>query len=77
MSEDYIPLKSFKSLGLWSPNRYELDLLNEVLNIDFGQEGAKVSEVNVGGQNDHPGSNSCARGQLSWQIIFSTSNFDL
>ena len=32
------------------PNRYEIDLLNEVLNIDFGQEAAKISEVKVGGQ---------------------------
>ena len=53
MSEDYIPLKSFKSLGLWSPNRYELDLLNEVLNIDFGLEAAKISEVKVGGQKKY------------------------
>ena len=26
-----------------------MDLLNEVLNIDFGQEAAKISEVKVGG----------------------------
>ena len=31
------------------PNRYEEDLLNEVLNIGFGQEDAKISEVKVGG----------------------------
>ena len=49
MSEDYIPLKSFKSLGLWSPNRYEIDLSNEILNIDFGNGDAKKSEVKVGG----------------------------
>ena len=36
-----------KSLGLWSPNRYEIDLSNEVLNIDFSQEAAKIS-VKVG-----------------------------
>ena len=29
-------------------NRYEIDLSNEVLNIDFGQGAAKISEVNVG-----------------------------
>ena len=39
----------FKSLGLWSPNRYEIDLSNEVLDIDFGQGAAKISEVKVGG----------------------------
>ena len=36
--------KSFKSLGLWSPNRYEIDLLNEVLNIDFDWGAARISE---------------------------------
>ena len=40
---------SFKSLGLCSPNKYEVDLSNEVLNIDFGQGAAKISEVKVGG----------------------------
>ena len=29
--------------------RYEADLLFEVLNIDFSQEAAKISEVKVGG----------------------------
>ena len=29
-------------------NRYEMDLSNEVLNIDFGQGAAKISEVKVG-----------------------------
>ena len=31
------------------PNRYDIDISNEVLNIDFGQEAAKTSEVKVGG----------------------------
>ena len=48
MSQEYIPEKSFKSLGLWSPNRYETDLLVNGLNIDFGQKAAKISEVKVG-----------------------------
>ena len=43
-----MPAKSFKSLGLWSPSRYEVDLLYEVLNIDFGQGAAKISEVKFG-----------------------------
>ena len=44
-------LKSpFKSLGLWSPNRYETDLLNEVLNIDFSQGTADISKVKDGGR---------------------------
>ena len=40
-------------LGLCSTNRYEIDLSNEVLNIDFGQEAAKISEVKVGGQKKY------------------------
>ena len=31
-----------------TPNRYEINLLNEVINIDFGQGAAKISEVKVG-----------------------------
>ena len=48
LSKDNIPYKLFKSLGLWYPNRYEIDLSNEVLNIDFGQGAAKISEFKVG-----------------------------
>ena len=44
-----MPQKSFESLWLLSPNRYEIDLSNEVLNVDFGQEAEKISEVKVGG----------------------------
>ena len=33
---------------LWFPNRYEIDLSNEVLNIDFVQGAAKIPEVKVG-----------------------------
>ena len=53
LSQDYIPLESFRNLGLWSPNRYEIDLSNEVVNIDFNQEAAKISEVKVGGRKKH------------------------
>ena len=38
-----------KTLDLWSPNRYEIDLSYEILNIDFGQGSAKISEVKHGG----------------------------
>ena len=48
MGQDYIPQKLFKSLRLLSPNRYEMDLLNEALIINFGQGTAKISEVKVG-----------------------------
>ena len=30
-----------------------MDLLNEVLNIDFGQGAAKISEVKVGGRKKY------------------------
>ena len=53
MNHHYTPLKSFKSLGLWSTNRYEIDLLNEVLNIDFGQGATKISEVKVRGKKKY------------------------
>ena len=39
----------FSSRGLLAPNRYLLDLSNELLNIDFGERAAKLSEVKVGG----------------------------
>ena len=41
---------SCHGLGLLAPNRYEVDLSNEVLNIDFGQGAAKISKVKVRGQ---------------------------
>ena len=43
-------LKSFHGFGLMALNRYVMDLLNEVLNIDLGLEAAKTQEVKVGGQ---------------------------
>ena len=48
MSQDEIPKNSLKSLELWPPNRYEVDLSNELLNLDFGQGAAKISGVKVG-----------------------------
>ena len=40
-------------LGLLAPNGYEVDLSNEILNIDFGQGGAKISDVKVGGRKKY------------------------
>ena len=40
---------SYHGFGLMAPNRYEVDLSNEILNIDFGQGAVKISEVKVGG----------------------------
>ena len=37
-------------IGFHSPNRYESDLLNEVLYVLVGQEAEKISEVKVGGR---------------------------
>ena len=48
MSHDWRPSESLKSLELYPPNRYEVDLSNELPNIDFGQGAAKISEVKVG-----------------------------
>ena len=45
LSVDYIPKKSYHDLGLLAPNRYEVDLLNEVLNIHFNQGVAKISRL--------------------------------
>ena len=42
--------KLFHGLGLLAPNKYEIDLSNEALNIDFGQEATKISKVKVGGR---------------------------
>ena len=81
MSQHYAPYKSCFELGLLAPNRYEIELLNEVLIIDFGQGAAKISEVKVGGRKKYlptrPVPDHCTRGQLCRQIFFATSNFDL
>ena len=53
LNHSYIPYKSFRILGLFSPNIYEIGLSNEVLNIDFCQEAAKISEIKVGGRKKH------------------------
>ena len=36
-------------IWLTNTNRYEIDLSDEVLNIDFNQKAIKISEVKVGG----------------------------
>ena len=41
-------LKVVLCLELPAPNRYELDLSNEILIIDFGQGVAKISKFKVG-----------------------------
>ena len=40
LSQDFIPEKSCHGLGFLAPNRYEIDLSNEVINLDFVQEAA-------------------------------------
>ena len=71
---------SYHGLGLLAPNRYEVDLSNEVLNIDFSQGTAKISEVKVGlkkisANSADPGRSGSSRADR--QIFFFTSNFDL
>jgi len=50
LSKDKSCKKSSHDLGFHSPNRYESDLLNEILYIHVGQEATKISEVKVGGR---------------------------
>ena len=50
ISHDYILYKVFHGLGLLAPEKYEINLSNEVLNIDFGKGAAKISEFKVGGK---------------------------
>ena len=50
LSQNYKTEKSHHDLGLPAPDRYESDLSNEVLNIDFSQGAAKISKVKVGGR---------------------------
>ena len=40
-------------LRLLAPNRYEVDLSNDVLKIDFGQGAAKIPRVKAGGQKKY------------------------
>ena len=47
LSQDYRPSKSLKSLELCPPNKHKVDLSNEVLIIDFGQQAAKISKIKV------------------------------
>ena len=37
----------------WLPNRYEIDLSYEILDIGFEQGAAKISEVKAGGQKKY------------------------
>ena len=46
-TEYFIPKKSCHDLGLLAANRYELELSNEVLFINFGQGAAKISKIKV------------------------------
>ena len=43
-----MPYKFYHHIALLAPNRYESDLSNEVLKIDFGQGAAKIPKVKVG-----------------------------
>ena len=63
-----------------TPKKYEKDLLNEVLNIDFYKGAAKILEVKVGDQKKYvpiwPTPGAPVRTRLSGQVFFSTYNFD-
>ena len=76
-----IPLKSFHGLDFLAPNRYVIDLSNEVLIIDFGQGAAKILEVKVGGRKKYcrlgPAQNRRTQGPAELADVLSTFNFDL
>ena len=48
LSEAKVYVKSYATALALSPNRYVIDLSNEVLNINFGQGAAKIPEIKVG-----------------------------
>ena len=81
LSQDYFSLKSFKSFGLLSPKRYEIDPSNEVINIAFGQGAAKISEHKVGGQKKYlltqPDPGALVSKMAKLADIFLSSNFYL
>ena len=58
-------LKFFKGLNFLYPNRYEIDLIYEILNIDFDQGTTEITEVKVGGKKD------ICHLSLVWHILFS------
>ena len=68
--------KSCNNLGLMAPNRYELDLSNEVLIIHFGQGAVKISEVKVVGRKKLPGIGASVLKPADLATSFLTSNFD-
>ena len=80
LSKDKSCKKSCHDLGFQSPNRYESDLLNELLYLLVGQEAAKISEAKVEGRKNLPDQPGPGRLSLEsgWVSNFlSTSNFDL
>ena len=78
LSHNYIHQQSLHSLWLLAPNKYDIDLLDDVLNIDFSQGDAKFSEVKAGGWKKYLLTSSASvRIGLSQQFFFPYSNFDL
>ena len=80
LSHNYIHQQSLHSLGLLAPNKYDVDLLNDVLNIDFSQGAAKFSEVKAGGWKKYLLTSSASvRIGLSQQFFFQppTLTFDI
>ena len=72
--------KSCDGLDFLAASRYVMDLSNEILNIDFGQGAAKISEVKVGGQKKSLPSGRVrthAPGVGRAGRYFFSSNFDL
>ena len=49
-----MPFKPFLCLGLLALNRYDINLSNEILDIDFDQGAAKISEIKISGDSADP-----------------------
>ena len=59
LSQDYMPRKCFYDIGLLAPNRYKLDLSNEILNIPFCQGAAKSVRSWIYGRKKDPAMHRC------------------
>ena len=68
---------TYPRLALLAPNRYEVDLSNEILNIDFGQGAAKILEVKIGSQKKVPADSANLGGIGSNQAESAVIFFDL
>ena len=55
---------------LLAPNRYEVDLSNEVLNFHFGQGASKYQRSKLEVEKNHQVGQIQTGARLTWQIFF-------